>query len=170
MNPDRPALVLFSFLPTQTVYSVRRGDLYRDLSAPETLCLCLSLGLQRIAALTGEPIASQRVAVPRKRTSHARQRHCGPDPPTTYANPFTGPSRENGHTPSSASANQKAPAGDPILTLPLGQHPHAKRRDLDDLSAGSDLESGVADLSSRSSSGGEDRKDPDSDEAACPSA
>lgn len=51
----------------------------------------------------------------------------------------------------------------PPLSLPLGSALGAGEPD--DLSACSDLESGVADLSSRSSSGGDD-KDPDLYEAA----
>lgn len=52
------------------------------------------------------------------------------------------------------------------LTLPSGPSSvQVRSHDPDDLSGYSDLESGVADLSSRSSSGGDDSKDPDSDEA-----
>lgn len=130
-------------------------------------CVCFWLfSLQRIAALTGRPITWEKIEVPRRRTSRLRQRHCGPDPPTTYTDPITSPVQDNGHALASETANQKAQTKDPALTLPLGPHGHLKSHDPDDLSTCSDLESGVADLSSRSSSGGDDRKDPDSDEAA----
>ncbi|KAG8014988.1 Myotubularin-related protein 7, partial [Nibea albiflora] len=121
---------------------------------------------ERIAALTGRPITWEKIEVPRRRTSRLRQRHCGPDPPTTYTDPITSPIQDNGYALASETANQKAQTKDPALTLPLGPHAHLKSHDPDDLSTCSDLESGVADLSSRSSSGGDDRKDPDSDEAA----
>ncbi|XP_035515398.1 myotubularin-related protein 7-like [Morone saxatilis] len=121
---------------------------------------------ERIAALTGKPITWEQIKVPRRRTSRLQPRHCGPDPPTTYTDPITSPAQDNGHTLSSEPANQKAQTKDPVLILPLGPHTHLKSHDPDDLSTCSDLESGVADLSSRSSSGGDDRKDPDSDEAA----
>lgn len=125
------------------------------------------LSLQRIAALTGKPITWEKIEVPRRRrTSHLRQRHCGPDPPTTYTDPITSPVQDNGHALYSAPASGKAQTKDPTLTLPLWPHTHLKSHDPDDLSVCSDLESGVGDLSSRSSGGGDDRKDPDSDEAA----
>uniref|UniRef100_UPI003AAB719B myotubularin-related protein 7b n=1 Tax=Centroberyx gerrardi TaxID=166262 RepID=UPI003AAB719B len=107
---------------------------------------------ERIAALTGKPITWEKIQVPRRRTSQLRQRHRGPDPPTTHAPPTAGPAPASG------------PPKDPALTLPLGPAVQVKGRDPDDLSTCSDLESGVADLSSRSSSGGDDGKD--SDEAA----
>ncbi|KAM7418359.1 hypothetical protein PAMA_015810 [Pampus argenteus] len=121
---------------------------------------------ERIAALTGKPIMWEKIEVPRKKTSRLRQRHCGPDPPTTYTEPITSPAQNNGHTLSSEPANQKAQTKDPTLTLPLGLPVQVKSHDPDDVSNCSDLESGVADLSSRSSSGGVDGKDPYSDEAA----
>ncbi len=52
----------------------------------------------------------------------------------------------------------------PSFTLPLQLAAPHKNGDPDDLSTCSDFESGVADLSSYSSSGGDDAKDPDSDE------
>lgn len=52
----------------------------------------------------------------------------------------------------------------PSFTLPLELAAPPKNGDPDDLSTCSDFESGVADLSSYSSSGGDDTKDPDSDE------
>uniref|UniRef100_A0A6Q2WS73 Myotubularin phosphatase domain-containing protein n=1 Tax=Esox lucius TaxID=8010 RepID=A0A6Q2WS73_ESOLU len=63
-------------------------------------------------------------------------------------------------------STQRGPP-DPAMTLPLGP---PKGSDPDDLSSAcSDIESGVIDLSSRSSSGGDDCKDPESDEAIyCP--
>ncbi|XP_044045644.1 myotubularin-related protein 7-like isoform X2 [Siniperca chuatsi] len=120
---------------------------------------------ERIAALTGKPITWEKIEVPR-RTSHLRQRHCRPDPTTTYTDPITSPAPVNGHALSSEPVNQKAQTKDPTLTLCLGLHTHLKSHDPDGLSTCSDLESGVADLSSRSSSSGEDGKDPYSDEAA----
>lgn len=130
----------------------------------ECACVC-PLCPQRIAALTGQPITWEKITVPRRRTSHLRQKHCGPDPPTTYRDSFTSPAKDKSQADSSVAANHQAQTKDPALTLPLGLHSHLKSHDPDDLSTCSDLESGVADLSSRSSSGGEDRKDPDSDEA-----
>lgn len=50
------------------------------------------------------------------------------------------------------------------FTLPLDLAAQTKNGDPDDLSTCSDLESGVADLSSHSSSAGDDTKDPDSEE------
>ncbi|XP_049901542.1 myotubularin-related protein 7-like [Epinephelus moara] len=120
---------------------------------------------ERIAALTGKPITWEKVSVPRRRTSQLRQKHCGPDPPTTYTDPITSPAQDNGHALSSEPANRKTQTKDPDLTLPLRAHAQLKSHNPDDLSTCSDLESGVADLSSRSSSGGDDGKDPDSDEA-----
>lgn len=121
---------------------------------------------ERIAALTGKPIMWEKIKVPQRKTSRQRQRHCGPDPPTTYTDPITSPAQDNGHALSSEPANQKAQTKDPALTLPLGPPVQLKSHDPDDLSTCSDLESGVADLSSRSSSGGDDGKDPYTDEAA----
>ncbi|XP_069024536.1 phosphatidylinositol-3-phosphate phosphatase MTMR7-like isoform X1 [Embiotoca jacksoni] len=116
---------------------------------------------ERIAALSGRPITWEKIQVPRRSTSRLQPRHSGPDPPTTYTDPITSPAPDDGHALSSQPANQKAPPTDPALTLPLGPHTQLKSHDPDDLSTCSDLESGVADLSSRSSSGGDDGKDPD---------
>ena len=113
------------------------------------------LCLQRIAALTGTPTTWEKIEVPRRRTRHLRYRHSGPDPPT-FADPITSPAHENTRTLSSDPANRKAQTQDPAHSPPPGL-----QLDPDDLSARSDLESGVADLSSRSSSGGDDSKDPD---------
>nr|XP_046256702.1 myotubularin-related protein 7b isoform X2 [Scatophagus argus] len=121
---------------------------------------------ERISTLTGKPITWEKIEVARRRTSHMRRKHCGPDPPTTYIDPITSPAQDSGHTLSSVPANQKDQTKDPALTLPLGPHSHLKSHDPDDLSTCSDLESGVADLSSRSSSGVDDRKDQDTYEAA----
>lgn len=118
------------------------------------------MSLQRIAALTGKPITWEKIEVPRRRTSHLRQMRCGPDPPTTYTDPISSPAQDNGHALCSEAANQKTQTKDPDLTLPLGPHTQLKSHNPDDLSTCSDLESGVADLSS-----GDDGKDPDSDEA-----
>lgn len=128
--------------------------------------LCVSP--QRIAALTGKPITWEKIEVRRRRISQPRQRHCGPDPPTTYIDPITSPAQDNGHTLSSKPADRKAQIKDPALTLPLGPAAPAqlKSHDPDDLSTCSDMESGVADLSSRSSSGGDDSKDPDLNDTA----
>lgn len=120
--------------------------------------------LQRIVALTGKPIMWEKIEIPRRRTSYLRQRHCGPDPPTTHTDPFTSPVQDNDHGFFSAPTNRKADTMASPLTLPLITNNH-KNHDPEDFSACSDLESGVADLSSRSSCGGDDRKDPDSDEA-----
>lgn len=49
----------------------------------------------------------------------------------------------------------------PSFTLPLELAAQPKTGDPDDLSTCSDFESGVADLSSHSSSAGDDAKDPD---------
>lgn len=84
-----------------------------------------------------------------------QQRHCGPDPPSTYTDPVTSSEQDNGPTLFSEPANQGDQAKEPALTLPLGPHTQLKTYDPDD------LESGVADLSSRSSSSGEYGKDPD---------
>ncbi|XP_040001636.1 myotubularin-related protein 7b isoform X2 [Xiphias gladius] len=116
---------------------------------------------ERIVALTGKPIMWEKIEVPRRRTSHLRQRHRGPDPPTTYTGPITSPAQDNGHAVSSEPANQKAQTKEPALTLPIGPQAQLKSHDPDDLSTCSDLESGVADLSSRSSSGGDYGKDLD---------
>lgn len=104
------------------------------------------MSLQRIAALTGKPITWERIEVPRRRTSPLWQTHRGPDPPTTSTDPITSPAQDHGHT-----ARQKTQTNYPDLTLPLGPHPNPD----------SDLESGVADLSSRSSSAGDEGKDSD---------
>lgn len=115
---------------------------------------------QRVAALTGKPITWEKIEVRRRRTSRLRLRHCGPDPPSTYSDPITSPAQDNSHTLSSEPANQEAQTKEPALTLQLGPHAPLKGHEPDDLSACSDLESGVADLSSRSSSGGDYSKDP----------
>lgn len=132
----------------------------------ECVCLIGLSSLQRIAALTGKQIRWEKIEVPRRRTSHLRQRSCRPDPPTTYTDPISSPAQDKGHALSSEPANQKAQTKDPVLTMPLGPHTHLKSHDPDDLSSCSDLESGVADLSSHSSSGGDDGKDPDSYDVA----
>ncbi|XP_038570524.1 myotubularin-related protein 7-like isoform X1 [Micropterus salmoides] len=122
---------------------------------------------ERIAALTGKPITWEKIKVPRRRMiSHLRQRHCGPDPPSTYTNPFASPASVNGDALSSEPVTQKAQTKDATLTLSLGLYSHPKSHNPDDFSTCSDLESGVADLSSRSSSSGENGKDPYIDEAA----
>lgn len=117
--------------------------------------------LQRIAALTGKPITWEKIEVPRRRTSHLRQRHCGPDPPTTYTDPITSPAQDGSHAVSSEPAGQTAQTKDHALTLLIEPHTQLKSHNPEDLSTCSDLESGVADLSSRSSSGGDYGKDPD---------
>ncbi|XP_028999161.1 myotubularin-related protein 7b isoform X1 [Betta splendens] len=94
---------------------------------------------ERIAALTRRPVTWEKVEVPRRRTGHLQQRHCGPDPPSSYSAPAPGQ-----HTAHSEPEE------------PLGPHVQLKH-----LCSCSDLESGVADLSSRSSSGGDYCKDPD---------
>ncbi|XP_026214615.1 myotubularin-related protein 7b isoform X1 [Anabas testudineus] len=116
---------------------------------------------ERITALTGKPIMWEKIEVSRKRTSRLRLRHCGPDPPSTYTHSITSPAHNNSHTLSFKTANQEAQTKEPALTLPLRPHTHLKGHDPGDLSTCSDLESGVADLSSRSSSGGDYSKDPD---------
>ncbi|KAM4750736.1 myotubularin-related protein 7b isoform 2-T2 [Anableps anableps] len=103
---------------------------------------------ERIAALTGEPIRWEKTAVPRRRSSRLPHRHSGPDPPTSYCEPITSSELKNSHL---LSANQKAQGADPA---PSG--PQLRSPDVED-----DLESGVADLSSRSSCGGDDSKDPE---------
>lgn len=127
--------------------------------------VCCVVSLQRIAVLTGKPIMWEKIDVPRRRTSHPRQRHCAPNPPTTFTDPITSPVQDNGHALRSASTKWQTQLMNPAFTLPVGPDANFKTYEPDDLSACSDLESGVADLSSRSSSGGDDRKDPDSDEA-----
>lgn len=117
--------------------------------------------MQRIAELTGKPITWEKIEVPRRRTSCLPQRHSGPDPPTLYRESIASLAQDSSHTLSSAPANQKTHTKEPALSLPLGPHTQLKSHDPDDLSTCSDLESGVADLSSRSSSGGDVGKDPD---------
>lgn len=121
----------------------------------------LLVSVQRIAELTGKPITWEKIEVPRRRTSCLPQRHSGPDPPTLYREPIASLAQDSSHTLSSAPANQKTQTKEPALSLPLGPHAQLKSHDPDDLSTCSDLESGVADLSSRSSSGGDVGKDPD---------
>lgn len=105
---------------------------------------------KRIAALTGRPITREKLQIPRRRrrrTDSPQQRLCGPDPPPTYTEPNQSPGGRK--------------ASDTAWTLKTSVcH---KSHEPEDSSACSDLESGVADLSSRSSCGGEDRKDADSD-------
>ncbi|XP_032390613.1 myotubularin-related protein 7 isoform X2 [Etheostoma spectabile] len=120
---------------------------------------------ERIAALTGKPITWEKIEVPRRRTSHLRQTHSGPDPPTTYTDTITSPAQDNGHTLSSKPANQKTPTQDLSLTLPLRPHTQLKSPNPDDHSTRSNLESGMADLSSCSSSRRDNGKDPNLDEA-----
>lgn len=116
---------------------------------------------QRIAALTGRPITWERLQIPRRRrTDSLQQRPCGPDPPSTYTQPDHHPDTDHSAT---VFPNRKAPGMASTLTLPLKTNLGHKSQEQEDFSACSDLESGVADLSSRSSCGGEDRKDPDSD-------
>lgn len=90
-----------------------------------------------------------------RKTNKVCEEECRPGglaPPTGDC-PFTSPPRD--YFPS-----QGGPPG-PAMTLPLGP-PKGPGLDPDDLSSAcSDMESGVADLSSRSSSGGDDSKDPD---------
>ena len=112
--------------------------------------------LQRISALTKKPITWQKIEVPR-RTSSLLPRLCGPDPPTTYTDPITSPVQDHGHTRCCTAASGKALTNDPNLTLPLGPLAHLNIHDPNDLSACSDLESGVADRSSHSSSSSDDR-------------
>ncbi|XP_027872758.1 myotubularin-related protein 7b isoform X1 [Xiphophorus couchianus] len=97
---------------------------------------------ERLAALTGEPIRWEKTAVARRSSSCLSVTHSGPDPPTRYSGPIG----------SSQPANQRAQKVD---SAPSGS---PRSPDVED-----DLESGVADLSSRSSCGGEDSKDPELD-------
>lgn len=85
-----------------------------------------------------------------------------PSPPPPLQKPITTPSQDRGPAPQSPD-----PACHRWLTTPPGK---VKGHDPDDLSACSDLESGVAGLSSRSSSGCDYGRDPDSDEGASSSA
>ncbi|XP_056135639.1 myotubularin-related protein 7b [Lampris incognitus] len=112
---------------------------------------------ERIAALMGKPMTWEKVAVQRRKISQLQQKYCGPDPPTTYIYPITSPAPNYDPTCASESISHMAPPKDLV---------QIKGPENDDFSTCSDLESGVADLSSRSSSGGDDNKDPDSDEAA----
>lgn len=82
------------------------------------------------------------------------QRHSGPDPPSSFTEPTTCPALQNSHVGSSDPANQKAQSQDSAPSRSLGL-----QLDLQDRSTCSDLESGVADLSSLSSSGADDNKD-----------
>ncbi|XP_075870593.1 myotubularin-related protein 7b isoform X1 [Nelusetta ayraudi] len=116
---------------------------------------------ERIAALTGKPITWEKLQIPRRRrTDSLQQRPCGPDPPSTYTEPDQYPDTDNSAT---FFSNRKAPNVASTLTMPLKTNVCHKSQEQEDFSICSDLESGVADLSSRSSCGGEDRKDPDSD-------
>lgn len=122
---------------------------------------CFCFPPKRIAALTGRPITWEKLQIPRRRrTDSLQQRPCGPDPPSTYTEPDQYPDTDNSAT---FFSNRKAPNVASTLTLPLKTNVCHKSQEQEDFSACSDLESGVADLSSRSSCGGEDRKDPDSD-------
>ncbi|XP_015226930.1 PREDICTED: myotubularin-related protein 7-like [Cyprinodon variegatus] len=114
---------------------------------------------ERIAALTGKPITLEKTEVPRRRTSRLPQRHSGPDPPTFYSEPSTNSLLQNSRLHSSELANQRPPQGGSASSGPSGQQ--LRSPDGEDVSACSDLESGVADLSSRSSCGGDDSKDPE---------
>ncbi|XP_029356200.1 myotubularin-related protein 7b isoform X2 [Echeneis naucrates] len=112
---------------------------------------------ERIAALTGRPIVWEKTEVLKRRTTHLQQRHLGPDPPTSYIQPITG----HGQAVALKQANQMALNKEPNLYLPTECHSKLKDHDPDDCSTCSDRESGVADLRSRSSSGGDYAKDPD---------
>ncbi|XP_038144132.1 myotubularin-related protein 7b [Cyprinodon tularosa] len=114
---------------------------------------------ERIVALTGKPITLEKTEVPRRRTSRLPQRHSGPDPPTFYSEPSTNSLLQNSRLHSSELANQRPPRGGSASSGPSGQQ--LRSPDREDVSACSDLESGVADLSSRSSCGGDDNKDPE---------
>ncbi|XP_035027081.2 LOW QUALITY PROTEIN: myotubularin-related protein 7-like [Hippoglossus stenolepis] len=98
---------------------------------------------ERLAALKGKPITWEKIEVQRRVTSRLRQRHCGPDPPTTYTDP------------SPAVHRTKPQNQHPAFALSIKPCSQLKCQDPDDLSTCSDLESGVADLSSRSSGGGD---------------
>uniref|UniRef100_A0A1A8QWB5 Myotubularin related protein 7b n=1 Tax=Nothobranchius rachovii TaxID=451742 RepID=A0A1A8QWB5_9TELE len=111
---------------------------------------------ERIRALTGKPIMWEKIEVLRRTTGHLQQRHSGPDPPSTQSEPKPISPLSNTPICSSDPATQKAHRRDSAPSGPLGL-----QLDLEDLFACSDLESGVADLSSRSSSGADDSKDPD---------
>ncbi|KAJ3614936.1 hypothetical protein NHX12_018505, partial [Muraenolepis orangiensis] len=101
---------------------------------------------ERLATLTGEPISYQRVEVPRRKIRQSQLRYSGPDPPTMYSYPTTGPAQDHdsshGISKPASEKTQQAGAG---LCLPLEPLGSGKGHDPDDLS--SDLESGVADLS-----------------------
>lgn len=117
---------------------------------------CCRVSPKRIAALTGKPITREKLQIPRRRrTDSLQQRPCGPDPPSTYTEPNPHRHRDNGAASFASASNMAS-----TLTLPLKTNVCLEQ---EDFSACSDLESGVADLSSRSSCGGEDRKDADSD-------
>lgn len=122
---------------------------------------CCRVSPKRIAALTGKPITREKLQIPRRRrTDSLQQRPCGPDPPSTYTEPNPHRHRDNG---AASFASGLASNMASTLTLPLKTSVCHKSLEQEDFSACSDLESGVADLSSRSSCGGEDRKDADSD-------
>lgn len=111
---------------------------------------------QRIAALKGKPTNGTGL---QRKTNKVCEEGCRVGPPSGQPVTTTSPTQD--HCPSLTPGHKREPQG-PALILPLGP---PKAPDPDDLSACSDVESGVADLSSRSSSGGDDGKDPDSDEA-----
>lgn len=126
-----------------------------------TYLSCCRFSPKRIAALTGKPIMWEKLQIPRRRrTDSLQQRPCGPDPPSTYTEPNQYRDKDNGAT---FFASRTASKMASTLTLPLKTNVCHKSHEQEDFSACSDLESGVADLSSRSSCGGEDRKDADSD-------
>ncbi|XP_045078724.1 myotubularin-related protein 7b isoform X1 [Coregonus clupeaformis] len=86
-----------------------------------------------------------------RKTNKVYEEECRPGGPPTGDGPVSSP-------PQDYCPSRRGPPG-PAMTLPLGP---PKGPDPDDLSSAcSDMESGVADLSSRSSSGGDDSRDPD---------
>ncbi|XP_047220662.1 myotubularin-related protein 7b isoform X1 [Girardinichthys multiradiatus] len=114
---------------------------------------------ERITVLTGKPIMWEKMEAPWRRSSRLPHRHSGPDPPTSYSEAVTSSELQNSHLCSSELANQRAQRADSAFSGLLGQQ--LRSPDVEDVSACSDLESGVADLSSRSSCGGDDSKDPE---------
>ncbi|KAM6940422.1 phosphatidylinositol-3-phosphate phosphatase MTMR7-like [Xenentodon cancila] len=93
--------------------------------------------LERIAALTGKPVMWEKINIPRRRTNQLRQRRGGPDPPTTYTEPISKPVSAMSHEP--ASQNSQSLDSAPLSPLAL----QLQSLDLEELSACSDLESGV---------------------------
>lgn len=104
--------------------------------------------LQRITAIIGKQITWEKIQVPRRMT-----RHFGPDPPTTYRDPNISPVQDGGFASRPAQANGTAQTKETAVNLPL------RSRDPDNFSFCRELESGVSDLSGKSSSGGDDKKD-----------